>query len=151
MTNKVPFGAYRAFGMQQAVFVTERLMDMAAARLGLRDRVEVACGRAEVLARDDHLRGRFDLVVARSFGPPPVTAECAVGFLRGGGTLVVTEPPRSDPAEDRWPSAGLAELGLGPPTWIRCGDTGAVRIIAEDDPHERWPRREGVPAKRPLW
>src|SRR4029077_17767327 len=35
VTNKVPFGAYRAFGMQQAAFVTERLMDMAAARLGI--------------------------------------------------------------------------------------------------------------------
>ena len=35
VTNKVPFGAYRAFGMQQATFVTERLMDIAASRLGL--------------------------------------------------------------------------------------------------------------------
>jgi carbon-monoxide dehydrogenase large subunit len=35
VTNKVPFGAYRAFGMQQAAFVTERLMDMAAVRLGI--------------------------------------------------------------------------------------------------------------------
>jgi len=35
VTNKVPFGAYRAFGMQQAAFVTERLMDMGAARLAL--------------------------------------------------------------------------------------------------------------------
>ena len=35
VTNKVPFGAYRAFGMQQAAFVTERLMDMAARRLGI--------------------------------------------------------------------------------------------------------------------
>src|SRR5207253_9095764 len=40
VTNKVPFGAYRAFGMQQAVFVTERLMDMAARRLGI-DPVEI--------------------------------------------------------------------------------------------------------------
>jgi carbon-monoxide dehydrogenase large subunit len=40
VTNKVPFGAYRAFGMQQAAFVTERLMDIAAARLGL-DPVEI--------------------------------------------------------------------------------------------------------------
>jgi carbon-monoxide dehydrogenase large subunit len=40
VTNKVPFGAYRAFGMQQAAFVTERLMDMAAARLGI-DPVEI--------------------------------------------------------------------------------------------------------------
>jgi carbon-monoxide dehydrogenase large subunit len=35
VTNKVPFGAYRAFGMQQAAFVVERLMDVAADRLGL--------------------------------------------------------------------------------------------------------------------
>jgi aerobic carbon-monoxide dehydrogenase large subunit len=35
VTNKVPFGAYRAFGMQRAAFVTERLMDIGAARLGL--------------------------------------------------------------------------------------------------------------------
>jgi carbon-monoxide dehydrogenase large subunit len=35
VTNKVPAGAYRAFGMQQAAFVIERLMDVAAARLGL--------------------------------------------------------------------------------------------------------------------
>ncbi len=35
VTNKVPFGAYRAFGMQQAAFVIERLMDIAATRLGL--------------------------------------------------------------------------------------------------------------------
>jgi carbon-monoxide dehydrogenase large subunit len=35
VTNKVPFGAYRAFGQQQATFVIERLMDMAARRLGL--------------------------------------------------------------------------------------------------------------------
>jgi len=40
VTNKVPFGAYRAFGMQQAAFVTERLMDMAARRLGI-DPVEI--------------------------------------------------------------------------------------------------------------
>lgn len=40
VTNKVPSGAYRAFGMQQAAFVTERLMDIAAARLGI-DPVEI--------------------------------------------------------------------------------------------------------------
>ena len=35
VTNKVPFGAYRAFGQQQATFVMERLMDIGARRLGL--------------------------------------------------------------------------------------------------------------------
>ncbi len=35
VTNKVPFGAYRGFGMQQATFVMERVMDMAASRIGI--------------------------------------------------------------------------------------------------------------------
>jgi carbon-monoxide dehydrogenase large subunit len=35
VTNKVPGGAYRGFGQQQATFVLERLVDMAALRTGL--------------------------------------------------------------------------------------------------------------------
>jgi carbon-monoxide dehydrogenase large subunit len=34
-TNKVPSGAYRGFGMTQATFVMERMVDLAAAELGL--------------------------------------------------------------------------------------------------------------------
>ncbi|HZR99812.1 MAG TPA: xanthine dehydrogenase family protein molybdopterin-binding subunit [Chloroflexota bacterium] len=34
-TNKTPFGAHRGFGKSEASFVIERLMDIAAARLGL--------------------------------------------------------------------------------------------------------------------
>lgn len=122
----------------------------AVGRLGMSDRVEVRCGRAEVLARDDGLREGFDLVVARSFGPPPVTAECAVGFLRRGGELVVTEPPDSDP-ELRWDPAGMAELGFGAAVAQRAGETGAVRITLANVVSDRWPRRDGMPAKRPLW
>jgi 16S rRNA (guanine527-N7)-methyltransferase len=119
-------------------------------RLGIDVRVEVRCGRAEVLARDPELRGRFDLVVARSFGPPAVTAECAVGFVAPGGELVVTEPP-GGPDAARWDAAGLAELGFGAPRPIRSGETGAVRLVLDGRVDDRWPRRDGVPAKRPLW
>ncbi len=123
----------------------------AVATLDLGDRISVECGRAEVLAREEHLRGAFDLVVARSFGPPAVTAECAVGFLRAGGELVVTEPPDADRRPERWDAAGLAEIGFGDAAPIRVGETGAVRIPASRVPDARWPRRDGVPAKRPLW
>jgi 16S rRNA (guanine527-N7)-methyltransferase len=122
--------------------------------LDLSERVVVRCGRAEVLARDPSLRAGFDLVVARSFGPPPVTAECAVGFLQPGGELVVTEPPTPAAGEDipeRWPPSGLAELGFAPAEVLRSGSTGAVRIRLSHVVDERWPRRDGVPAKRPLW
>ncbi len=123
----------------------------AVSQLGVGDRVEVVVGRAEVLARSDALRATFDLVVARSFGAPAVTAECAVGFLRAGGSLVVTEPPDSNGPIERWPEDGLARLGLGSAVEIRHGNTGAVRIEALGPPDEQWPRRDGVPTKRPLW
>jgi 16S rRNA (guanine527-N7)-methyltransferase len=121
-------------------------------RLGLGGRVRVRCGRAEDLARAPDLRGTVDLVVARSFGRPAVTAECAVGFLRGGGSLVVTEPPEGTfDLETRWPEEGLRSLGLGSPEPVRSGSAGAVKIRAHAEPDGRWPRRVGRPAKSPLW
>ena len=112
--------------------------------------VSVVEARAEDAARTPDLRGMFSAVVARSFGPPAVTAECAVGFLRKGGRLVVSEPPGDDTTALRWPSSGLDEFGLGAP--VRGGGAGGSFVSLEklhDD--ERWPRRVGIPAKRPLW
>jgi 16S rRNA (guanine527-N7)-methyltransferase len=125
-------------------------LQRAVSSLDLASRVEVRCGRAEVLARAPELRAGFDLVTARSFGPPAVTAECAVGFLRAGGALVVTEPPDSE-VETRWDTAGLAALGFVPPESLREGATGAARLRLPGAVDDRWPRRDGVPAKRPLW
>lgn len=119
--------------------------------LGVADRIGVECGRAEELARRPDLRHSYDLVVARGFGSPAVTAECAVGFLRAGGGLVVSEPPGQG-RPDRWPAEGLAALGLrGPELHGRQeGPRFAVLRLVEQA-SERWPRRVGVPAKRPLW
>ncbi len=128
-------------------------LSQAVRALGLEDRVSVVEGRAEELARRDGLRGRFNLVVARGFGPPAVTAECAAGFLVVGGRLVVSEPPGGRP--DRWPPAGLARLGLEP---VDAGGEGeavggsAYQVLRQASPcPERFPRRVGIPAKRPLF
>lgn len=122
----------------------------AVGRLGIDTRLRVVTARAEAAARDPGLRGRFDAVVARSFGPPAVTAECAVGLLRIGGNLVVSEPPGEEGPSGRWPEAGLAELGFGLPRPWRTPVGGFVRIACREQ-HDRWPRRVGIPAKRPRW
>ena len=85
-------------------------------RLGLADRVEVCHERAEVLGHDPDWRETQNAVVARSFAPPLVTAECAAPLLGLGGRLVVSEPP-ADRRPDRWPADELAELGLRALTW----------------------------------
>ena len=127
-------------------------LEGAVERLGLRERFEVRCGRAENLARAPQLRGRFDLVVARSFGRPAVTAECAVGFLRAGARLVVTEPPEgTSDLRKRWPDDAVAKLGYGPAVGLRSAETGAVVLVSASHPDERGPRRVGRPAKSPLW
>ena len=98
------------------------------------------------------LREAFDLVVARSFARPAVTAECAVGFLHVGGRMAVTEPPDDRPeGPERWPTAGLRELGFGPATPLRSGTTGAIVAMKESATGDRWPRAVGRPAKSPIW
>ena len=111
-------------------------------------------GRAEEVARDPAHRGGYDLVTARSFGAPAVTAECAAPLLRVGGELLVSEPPEATTSE-RWPRDGLAELGLGGPERQVVDASGVpvhlVRLVLEEACGERYPRRVGVPSKRPLF
>lgn len=113
--------------------------------------LEVVRGRAEELARDVRYRHRFDVVTARSFGPPAVTAECGGPLLDMGGIMVVSEPPgRSDPR--RWPIEGLAEVGLTPGSRDRLDDRFGYQVLVKSaGTPERYPRRVGVPTKRPLF
>lgn len=117
--------------------------------LGLADRAQVVQERAEVVGRAPAYRRRFDLAVARSFGPPAVVAECAAPLLRVGGRAVVSEPPGGAPA--RWPVEGLAPLGMAPgPAVMAAG--AAYQILRQAQPcPDRWPRRVGIPTKRPLF
>jgi len=117
--------------------------------LGLHDRAEVVEARAEEAARDPRWRGRFSLVTARAFAPPAVTAECAVGFLAAGGRLVVSEPPGGSPV--RWDPDGLGALGLTGPEILVAGEATAAVLRAPALADPRWPRRTGVPDRRPLW
>jgi 16S rRNA (guanine527-N7)-methyltransferase len=115
--------------------------------LGWGLRVEVVRARAEAFARAPGRRGSFGAVVARGFGPPAVTAECAAPLLRVSGRFVVSEPP--DDA-DRWPVDGLALFGLEDAGVVEAGARFRVLVQRSLCP-ERYPRRVGIPAKRPLW
>jgi 16S rRNA (guanine527-N7)-methyltransferase len=158
---------------------TEFLRD-STTTLGLEQRAVVLRARAEEAGRDPDWRGRFPLVVARGFGRPAVTAECGSPFLAEGGRLIVSDPPtacggdaelptatdapppaprpvaESGPTEggvapDRWPRAGLAILGLVAEDHRELAE-GTFRVLAQREPFpERFPRRTGVPRKRPLF
>ena len=120
-------------------------------RLGVSSRVGILRGRAEEAGRDQSLRGNFDWVLARSFAPPAVTAECAAPFLRQGGKLLVSEPPAaSKGAGSRWSSGGLSVLGMSLATVVEGGFHFACIAQVRACPAV-YPRRSGIPAKRPLF
>ena len=110
---------------------------------------EVMLGRAEEMARQSAFDAAFDLVVARSFGPPAVTAECASRFLTVGGVLIVSEPP-DDEEVGRWDGDVLSQLGLKSLGRTRHG--AAFQVIQKVSPTpQAYPREIGVPKKRPLF
>ena len=104
-------------------------------QLGLGERVRVAEGDASELAHHAGHRERYDGVVSRAFGAPPLVAEVAAALVTPGGRIVVSEPPASDEGTtSRWPTEPLAKLGLelvdlmdGPPAFAvlaRRGELG---------------------------
>lgn len=124
-------------------------LELCVADLELGDRVEVLWARGEDAGRDPERRGRADVVVARSFGPPGATAECAAALLAVGGALIVSEPP--DGSGERWDAGGLARLGLAHEATEVVEGATYVRLRQVEPCAEAYPRRPGVPVKRPLF
>lgn len=113
--------------------------------LGLGARVTPVRARAEDFARTD-ARGTFAAVVSRGFAGPATTAECAAGLLQEGAVLIVSEPPEHRP---RWDGDGLDRLGLR--VGVRTADP-ALQVLHQDVAcPDMYPRRNGVPTKRPLF
>jgi 16S rRNA (guanine527-N7)-methyltransferase len=116
------------------------------------DDTDVYTGRAEALAHDPRLRGRFDLVVARAVAPLPVLLELALPFARVSGRVVSPKGSRAA-AEVQAAAHALDVLGgqaftipfpvPGPPQTL-------VAVVKRRQTPAEYPRRAGLPAKSPL-
>jgi 16S rRNA (guanine527-N7)-methyltransferase len=124
------------------------------------DRVTVVQERAEMAGHELAYRRTFDGVVVRSFGPPAVVAECAAPFLCPGGWLIVSEPPAYEagdseldgPSDEsgRWPREKLIQFGLEPVGFVR-NEFGYQVLRQSELCPDRFPRRNGMPSKKPLF
>lgn len=123
----------------------------ACAALELRD-VAVLARRAEEVGRDPLFRESFDVAVARALAPMPVLAELCLPLVRVGGRLLAQKTDRED-----LEGAGRAVEALGgslnrvvaAPSSVR--QAGTVVIVDKIRPTPpAYPRRPGVPARRPL-
>ena len=122
--------------------------------LGFGD-VEVQAERAEEAGRVPELRDGFDVVTARALGPLPVVLELALPFCRVGGTLIA---PRGAAAAEEAERGGPVATELGgrivrieqPAVEAVRERTALVVVEKVRATPARFPRRTGVPAKRPL-
>ncbi len=121
-------------------------------RLGLEGRV--VWGRAEEVAHRPSYRDSFDRAVARALAPLGVTLELTLPFLRPGGLLVALRG-RGGLAEANAAGRALAVLRgrvLGVHSYsLGEGDLRSVVIVEKEGATpSQYPRRPGIPKKRPL-
>jgi 16S rRNA (guanine527-N7)-methyltransferase len=87
-------------------------------RLGWHERVTVvAADAARFVAERPH---RFDVVVARGFGPPRTTLRYGAALVVTGGVVIISEPP----VGDRWDAAWLETHHL-----VRLPSTPSTRQV----------------------
>nr|WP_221269922.1 16S rRNA (guanine(527)-N(7))-methyltransferase RsmG [Deinococcus budaensis] len=127
----------------------------AAAALGLSN-VQPLVGRAETLGREPQQREGYDRVVTRAVAALPVLAELALPFLKTGGLLVAQKGPLT-PEELDAGTRAAAEVGgavrqVDAFTLPVTGDARTLIVVEKVAPTpERYPRREGVPGRKPLF
>ena len=125
-----------------------------AAKLGL-EGVEVLTGRAETLAHRPGLRESFDLVLARGVAKMAALAEQTLPFCRPGG-LVVCHKARTQDAEVGAARKAIETLGgrheeTREVTLEHLGASRALVVIRKvGQTPAGYPRRPGVPGRRPL-
>ena len=117
--------------------------------------VEVLTGRAEELARLPRLRENFDLVVSRGVAKLPSLLEYTLPFCAPGGRAAVWK--RGGIEEEIASSdRALAVLGGGVPKVYpvevsSLADGRVLVVVQKTAPTpDRYPRRPGIPDKRPL-
>jgi len=124
--------------------------------LGLGERVEVACARSEELAATGAPgRERFAVVLAKAVGSLAVVVELASPLLCRGGVLLASKTAAAGRREAAGGEAAGAACGLAPRRLVsltRSPLSDSVCVVYEkiSPTPERFPRRPGMAAKRPL-
>jgi 16S rRNA (guanine527-N7)-methyltransferase len=134
---------------RKAAFLREVVSELAL------EQVEVLSGRAEEVARQADRREAYELVVARAVAPLPALLELALPFLGIGGVLAAPkgsgarrEATRSERALGLLGGKLLSVAPLAVPGARHQPWLVLVRKVAPTP--EVYPRRPGIPAKRPL-
>jgi len=122
--------------------------------LGLND-VEVVVGRAEEVAHDAQYRERFGLVLSRAVAPLPALVELTLPFCAVGGGFIAQKKGAVAP-EVAQAGKAMATLGgsLREVKKVELEEFADERYLVVIDKiaptPPQYPRRPGMPGKRPL-
>ena len=122
--------------------------------LGLKG-VEVIHGRAEELGRDPAHRERYDWALARAVAEMPTLVEYLLPLVRVGGAMLA-QKGEGAAAEVHAAEAAIVTLGgrvrqLVPVELRGLAETRHLVVVSKvAATPEKYPRRPGVPQKRPL-
>ncbi|NOX62804.1 MAG: 16S rRNA (guanine(527)-N(7))-methyltransferase RsmG [Chloroflexi bacterium] len=121
--------------------------------LGLNARA--VCRRAEDLGQDEAFRERCNLVVARAVAELPTLVELILPFLRIDGIAALPKGPKAEEELIRATRAiellGGEVIGLEKVKTPGIQETRLVALLRKKRPTPaRYPRRPGLPRKRPL-
>ena len=114
--------------------------------------VEVLARRAEEVGHDERYRESFDVAVARAVAPTPVLVELCLPLVRVGGRLLAQKTDQEELASARRAIellGGSLERIAAAPSALRSSGTVVVISKIRPTPQE-YPRRPGVPNRRPL-
>ncbi len=123
-------------------------------KLGL-DNVEIVVGRAEEVAHLSQYRERFDMVLSRAVAPLSILVELTLPFCAVGGRFIAQKKGDIDP-EIRQANKAINSLGGSLCEVKKIGleefsDERQLIIIDKvSATPNQYPRRSGVPAKRPI-
>jgi len=137
----------------ESVAKKTRFLSHLVARLGLDD-VEVLTGRAEDLGREENYREQFDLVVSRGVAQLPALVELALPFCIPGGAFIAQK--KGEMEGEIAQAMGAIDILGGRLREVRkveleeLGERVLVIIDKLSATPQRYPRRAGVPSKRPL-
>jgi 16S rRNA (guanine527-N7)-methyltransferase len=127
--------------------------------LGLGD-VEVLAERAEAVARRVGYRETFDVATARAIGQLTLVLELTLPLCKVGGVLLAQRGADAE-AEAVLAAKAAMALGGGNPSVELAGHStgvaadagirGSITVVRKiSETSDRFPRRDGIPAKRPL-
>ena len=130
-----------------------RFLEKTAGHLG-QGGISVTWARAEVAGYDPRFREQFDVATARGLGPLPTALECLAPFVRPGGHLIAMKGVQ---AESEWNCSATAceKLGIDLVSIVHplprtCPESALVIMQKPGVLSPEFPRRTGIPTKRPL-